>query len=141
MVNLGDVFPNFDAKTTHGDFKFHDWIGDSWAILFSHPADYTPVCTTELGRVTKLVPEFNKRGVKLIALSCDNVESHKGWIEDIKSYMKDQGDFPYPIISDSDRSLAVSLGMVDPAEKDAAGLPLTCRAVSKAYKYVYSWTL
>ncbi|KFM68234.1 Peroxiredoxin-6, partial [Stegodyphus mimosarum] len=130
MVNLGDIFPDFAAETTEGTIKFHDWINDAWAILFSHPADFTPVCTTELGQVAKLAPEFEKRGVKLIALSCDNVESHKKWIEDIKAYACLKGDgFPYPIISDEKRELAVSLGMVDPDEKDKAGLPLTCRAV------------
>ncbi|XP_023234601.1 peroxiredoxin-6-like [Centruroides sculpturatus] len=104
------------------------WI--DWAILFSHPADFTPVCTTELGRVAKLVPEFNKRGVKLIALSCDNVDSHKGWIKDICSFSElNSEEFPYPIISDEGRDLAVQLGMIDPKEKDEKGLPLTCRAV------------
>ncbi|XP_071096407.1 peroxiredoxin-6-like [Haliotis cracherodii] len=129
MVNLGDIFPNFKAETTIGSIDFHEWLGGSWAILFSHPADYTPVCTTELGRVVQLVPEFSKRAVKMIALSCDDVVSHKGWSKDVMAYAKQSGDFPYPIISDKDRSLAVKLGMVDPAEKDAAGLALTCRAV------------
>ena len=101
-----------------------------WGVLFSHPADYTPVCTTELGVVAKLIPEFTKRNVKVIALSCDPVESHKGWIKDIQDYGKQSGDFPYPIIADEKRELAVQLGMVDPVEKDKAGLPLTCRAVS-----------
>jgi len=130
MVNLGDLFLDFSADTTVGTIKFHDWIGDSWAILFSHPADFTPVCTTELGTVAKLAPEFKKRNVKLIAISCDNVLSHKIWIEDIKAYvcLKDEG-FPFPIISDEKRDLAVKLGMIDPDEKDKAGLPLTCRAV------------
>ncbi|KAK3730732.1 hypothetical protein QZH41_005005 [Actinostola sp. cb2023] len=100
-----------------------------WAILFSHPADYTPVCTTELGRVALLADEFKKRGVKMAALSCDDVESHKGWIKDVKDYSNIKGDFPYPIIADPKRDLAVLLGMVDPDEKDAKGLPLTCRAV------------
>jgi len=130
MLNLGDEFPNFKADTTTGPIEFHEWIGDSWAILFSHPADFTPVCTTELGRVANLIPEFEKRGVKVIALSCDSVESHKKWIQDIKSYAKHSGDgFPYPIIDDETRELAVRLGMVDPVEKDKDGLPLTCRAV------------
>ncbi|XP_067662402.1 peroxiredoxin-6-like [Haliotis asinina] len=129
MVNLGDVFPNFQVDSTAGRIDFHEWLGNSWAILFSHPADYTPVCTTELGRVVQLVPEFQKRGVKLIALSCDDVESHKGWSKDVLAYVKETKDFPYPIISDKDRSLAVKLGMVDPDEKDSAGMPLTCRAV------------
>ena len=102
-----------------------------WGVLFSHPADFTPVCTTELGVVAKLVPEFEKRNVKVIALSCDPVDSHKAWISDIQSYSMITGDFPYPIISDPKRELAVQLGMVDPVEKDKAGLPLTCRAVSR----------
>ena len=101
-----------------------------WGILFSHPADFTPVCTTELGVVAKLIPEFEKRNVKVIALSCDPVDSHNGWIKDIQSYSTLSGDFPYPIISDPNRDLAVQLGMIDPVEKDKAGLPLTCRAVS-----------
>ncbi|KAG8195903.1 hypothetical protein JTE90_001138 [Oedothorax gibbosus] len=130
MVNLGDIFPNFEAETTIGTIKFHDFIKDSWTILFSHPADFTPVCTTELGEAAKLAPEFKKRGVKLIALSCDDVLSHNKWIEDIKAYMclKDEG-FPFPIIADEKRELGVSLGMIDPDEKDKDGLPLTCRAV------------
>merc|ERR1711872_762243 len=115
MGKLGDVVPNFTAETTPGVIDFHSWIQDSWAILFSHPADYTPVCTTELGRVQQLSNEFNKRGVKLIALSCDEVESHNGWIKDIIAYPK--------------RDVATLYGMMDPDEKDAKGLPLTCRAV------------
>lgn len=130
MLNLGDEFPNFKADTTIGPIQFHEWIGDSWAILFSHPSDFTPVCTTELGRVANLISEFEKRGVKVIALSCDSVESHKKWIQDIKSYAKHSGDgFPYPIIADENREIAVHLGMLDPVEKDKDGLPLTCRAV------------
>lgn len=127
MVNLGDVFPNFKASTSDGEMQFHDFIKESWAILFSHPADYTPVCTTELSHAQKLFPEFEKRGVKMAALSCDDVDSHKGWINDIKFYTDNK--FNYPIIADPKRELAVQLGMVDPDEKDAAGLPLTCRAV------------
>merc|ERR1711923_483405 len=127
-VRLGDIVPNFDADTTEGTINFHEWIGDSWAILFSHPADFTPVCTTELGRVQKLIPEFKKRGFKLAALSCDSVESHKGWIEDIKAYNKLDA-FSYPIIADPDRSIANTYGMMDPDEMDSKGLPLTCRAV------------
>ena len=98
-------------------------------MLFSHPADYTPVCTTELGRVEQLSSEFAKRGMKLIALSCDSVEDHKGWIEDIKAYNGLQ-NFSYPIIADPNRDLAMKLGMMDADEKDKKGLPLTCRAVS-----------
>lgn len=129
-VKLGDILPDFSADTSLGKIdSFHAWIGDSWAILFSHPADFTPVCTTELARVAKLEPEFKKRGIKLIALSCDSVESHKGWIADIKAFGELPGDFPYPIIADEKRDLAVKLGMLDPEEKDSKGLPLTARAV------------
>ena len=109
----------------------------SWAILFCHPADYTPVCTSELGCLVTLIPDFEKRGVKLIALSCDAVETHKEWIEDIKKlvhYQKE--DFPFPIIADEGRDLAVKLGMLDPDEKDAQGLPMTCRAVSICFHIV-----
>lgn len=127
MVNLGDVFPDFEKDSSEGKINFHKYIKDSWAILFSHPADFTPVCTTELGRVSQLFEDFDKRGVKLCALSCDSAESHKEWIEDIKDYSKK--DFRYPIIADEDRNLAVELGMIDPDEKDAQGLPLTARAV------------
>ncbi|KAK3771385.1 hypothetical protein RRG08_050436 [Elysia crispata] len=130
MVNLGEVFPNFTASTSEGTITFHDWIGDSWAILFSHPADYTPVCTTELARVVKLGPEFKKRGVKLIALSCDDVESHKGWGKDVIAFADCKMDkLPYPIIADEKRELAVKLGMLDPDERTKEGLPLTARAV------------
>jgi len=128
MVNLGDVFPDFDAKTTAGNFRLHEWLGSSWGILFSHPADFTPVCTTELSRFAQLEPEFQKRNVKIIGLSCNSVETHLGWIEDIKVF----GKVPvinYPIIADESRELAIQLGMIDPDEKDAAGMPLTCRAV------------
>jgi len=119
--------PNFEADTTAGHIKFHDWLGGSWAILFSHPADFTPVCTTELSMAQRLAPDFQKRGVKMIALSVDNVDEHKGWICDIKNYTN--GSFEYPIISDPNRDIAVSLGMIDPDEKDAAGMPVTARAV------------
>eukprot|EP00118_Oscarella_pearsei_P024600 m.306381 g.306381 ORF g.306381 m.306381 type:complete len:221 (+) comp41201_c0_seq1:69-731(+) len=129
MPNLGDVFPDFTAESTHGEIKFHDWLGGSWAILFSHPADFTPVCTTELGLVAKLAPEFQKRGVKMVALSCDPVESHNGWVKDIQAFTGAGTEWPYPIIADKNRELAVKFGMLDPDEKSAAGLPLTARVV------------
>ncbi|XP_044764102.1 peroxiredoxin-6 [Coccinella septempunctata] len=129
-MNLGDEFPNFTANTTIGEIKFHDWLGDSWGVFFSHPADFTPVCTTELARVVKLYPEFVKRNVKPIALSCDTVDSHNKWIEDLKVFAEYSGDgFPYPIISDEGRDLACQLNMLDPDEKDKDGIPLTARAV------------
>jgi len=129
MVNLGDDFPNFTAESTIGTLELHKYLGDSWGIIFSHPADFTPVCTTELGRVAKLAPEFAKRNFKMLAVSCDCVADHNGWIKDIQAYNCLEGEFPFPIVSDEKRELAVKLGMVDPDEKDAAGMPLTCRAV------------
>ncbi|XP_062336843.1 peroxiredoxin-6-like [Osmerus eperlanus] len=128
---LGDVFPDFDAETTTGKIQFHDFLGDSWGILFSHPRDYTPVCTTELGRAAKLSSEFTKRNVKMIALSIDNVEDHCGWSKDILAYNNEEPGcvLPFPIIADSQRELAVSLGMLDPDEKDKDGMPLTARCV------------
>lgn len=128
-LKLGDTFPNYDFETTEGTIKFHDWVGDSWAILFSHPADYTPVCTTELGAVAKQASEFKELGVKLIGFSIDSVDSHKGWIKDIEHYNKlECGGFPYPIIAGT-RKQAVDLGMLDPDEVDKAGLPVTARCV------------
>lgn len=125
---LGQVVPDFEAETTDGPVKFHDWLGGSWAILFSHPADFTPVCCTELAGVESRAGEFAERGVKLIALSCDSVEAHRGFIEDIKAY-GGLSTFSYPIIADPDRKVAELYGMMDPAEKDKAGIPLTARAV------------
>lgn len=127
-LQLGDQFPNFTADTTVGKIDFHEWAGNSWVILFSHPADFTPVCTTELSAVARLVPEFEKRNVKPIALSCDSAESHRAWIADIKDYGK-LSEFSYPIIDDEGRTLAVKLNMLDKDEIGSAGLPLTCRAV------------
>lgn len=130
MVNLGDVFPNFFVETTVGDIRLHDYFGDSWGVLFSHPADFTPVCTTELARVVQLKDEFAKRSCKVIALSCDSKESHLNWTKDIKVYAHcDVEEFPYPIIADTEREIAVKLQMIDPQEKDSKGLPLTARAV------------
>jgi len=129
VLKLGDEVPNFSADTTQGNIDFHNWIQGSWAILFSHPADFTPVCTTELGRVQVLHNEFSQRGVKLIALSCDDVESHNGWIKDIVSYNNISTGFSFPIIADPGRDVATLYGMMDPDEKDSKGMPLTCRAV------------
>ncbi|XP_034186543.1 peroxiredoxin 6a [Osmia lignaria lignaria] len=130
MVLLGETFPNFVAETQIGQINFHDWLSDSWGILFSHPNDFTPVCTTELARVVKLIPEFEQLGVKVIALSCNSVDSHRKWIEDIKAFAQvTDKEFPYPIIEDETRKLATLLGMLDPAEVDSKGIPLTARAV------------
>jgi len=131
MVLLGQVVPNFKAETTVGSIDFHDFIekeAGSWVVLFSHPADFTPVCTTELSAVQKLIKELEARKVRPIALSCDEVASHKAWEADIKAYGSTD-EFTVPIIADPSREVATSYGMMDPVEKDAAGLPLTCRAV------------
>jgi len=128
MVKLGEIVPDFTAATTHGKINFHTWCEGSWAILFSHPADYTPVCTTELGRAQAVSGEFAKRGVKMAALSCDEVDSHNGWINDILAY-NGLTEFSYPIIADPKREVAEKYGMLDPVAKDNSGIPLTCRAV------------
>ncbi|XP_033229399.1 peroxiredoxin-6 [Belonocnema kinseyi] len=130
MIKLGDNFPNFQAETSTGKISFHEWLGDSWGILFSHPHDFTPVCTTELARVAKLIPEFQRLGVKVIALSCNSVKSHKEWIEDIKAYGGIKSpEFPYPIIDDESRRLVTMLGMMDLQELDSAGIPVSARGV------------
>ncbi|OWA54207.1 Peroxiredoxin-6 [Hypsibius exemplaris] len=128
--NLGTVFPDFKGETDQGPIQFHEWLGNSWAILFSHPRDFTPVCTTELGRAAVLSGEFERRGVKMIALSCDSAQSHRDWIKDLEGYCSlDGGKFPYPIIADADRTLAVKFGMLDPDELNNEGMPLTARVV------------
>jgi len=111
-LQLGDVVPDFTQDSTEGVISFHDWIGDSWAVLFSHPADYTPVCTTELGEVAKLKPEFDKRNVKVIALSVDNVEDHKGWVCDVNETQNTTVN--YPIIADVDKKVSDLYGMIHP---------------------------
>ena len=121
---LGDIAPDFEADTTEGRIKFHDWIGDKWAVLFSHPKDFTPVCTTELGYMAKIKPEFDKRGVKIIGLSVDPVDRHAGWAADIK---ETQGTAPnYPMIGDTDFNVSKLYNMLpaeasgDPAKRTAA---------------------
>ena len=115
-LRLGDNAPDFTADSSDGSIKFHDWIGDSWAILFSHPRDFTPVCTTELGYVARLKPEFDRRGVKAIGLSIDPVESHKGWAQDIK---ETQGHAPnFPIIADPQKKVADLYGMIHPSHDE-----------------------
>src|SRR5437016_8225143 len=111
-IRLGDVAPDFQAETSKGPIEFHQWLGDSWVILFSHPADYTPVCTTELGAVAKLAPEFAKRNAKPIALSVDPIDSHRGWVKDIE---ETQGvKLNYPILADADFKVAKLYDMVHP---------------------------
>ncbi|MFN3926374.1 MAG: peroxiredoxin [Pseudanabaenaceae cyanobacterium] len=111
-LKLGDIVPDFTQESTHGTIHFHKWIGDSWAVLFSHPKDFTPVCTTELGEVARLKPEFDKRNVKVIALSVDDVESHKGWIGDIEETQNVK--LNYPILADPDRKVSELYDMIHP---------------------------
>jgi len=123
-LQIGDTAPDFEAETTEGRISFHDWIGDSWAVLFSHPKDFTPVCTTELGYMAKIKPEFDKRGVKIIGLSVDPTNKHKQWANDIK---ETQGEAPnYPIIGDADFNVSKQYGMLandisgDPGDRTPA---------------------
>ncbi|MEP0264772.1 peroxiredoxin [Dokdonia sp.] len=122
-IRLGDTAPDFTAASTEGEINFHQWLGDSWGILFSHPADYTPVCTTELGTVAKYTEEFNKRNVKVAALSVDGVDSHHGWIKDINETQNTTVNFP--IIGDEDRKVADLYDMIHPN----ADSTLTVRSV------------
>jgi alkyl hydroperoxide reductase subunit AhpC len=116
-IRIGDQAPNFKAQTTEGPIDFHQWIGDSWTVLFSHPKDFTPVCTTELGYMAKLKPEFDKRGVKIIGLSVDPVDKHKQWAQDIK---ETQGHAPnYPMIGDTDLSISKAYDML-PADLEGS---------------------
>ena len=115
-IRLGEVAPDFTAETTAGTVKFHEWLGNSWGILFSHPADFTPVCTTELGSMAKLEPEFRKRNVKVLAVSVDPVDSHKKWIQDINETQS--CNVNYPIIADPEFKVANLYGMIHPQVTD-----------------------
>ncbi|HVG32233.1 MAG TPA: peroxiredoxin [Pyrinomonadaceae bacterium] len=115
-IRLGDTAPDFTAQTTEGPLKFHDWIGDSWAVLFSHPKDFTPVCTTELGECARLKPEFDRRNVKVIGLSVDPADSHEKWAADIE---ETQGTaLNFPLIADSDRKVSDLYDMIHPNASD-----------------------
>src|ERR1700738_1134192 len=122
-LRLGDVVPNFTADTTEGKIDFHEWKAGQWAVLFSHPKDFTPVCTTELGAVSKLKPEFDKRHIKAIGVSVDNVESHKKWINDIEKTQHTKLNFP--ILGDADKKVSKAYDMIHPEWNDT----LTVRSV------------
>jgi alkyl hydroperoxide reductase subunit AhpC len=122
-LRLGDTAPDFTQDSTEGRISFYDWAGDSWVVLFSHPKDYTPVCTTELGLVAKLKPEFDKRGVKVIGLSVDPADSHHGWAKDIEETQGAKLNFP--LIADHDRKVSDLYGMIHPNANDT----LTVRSV------------
>lgn len=122
-IRLGDIAPDFTAATTQGEISFHEWLGDSWGVLFSHPKDFTPVCTTELGYVAKIKPEFDKRNVKVVGLSVDSVESHVKWESDIAETQGTAVNFP--MIGDSDRNVSNLYDMIHPNANDT----LTVRSV------------
>lgn len=122
-LRLGDTVPNFTQSSTEGEINFYDWAGDSWVVLFSHPKDFTPVCTTELGTVAKLKPEFDKRNVKVLALSVDDVDSHNGWVGDIEETQN--ASLSYPILADPDRKVSDLYDMIHPSASDT----LTVRSV------------
>jgi len=129
-LRLGSIAPNFKADTTNGPIDFHEFIGDGWVVLFSHPEDYTPVCTTELGAFAKLEPEFAKRGVKLIGLSANTIESHGGWIKDIDEIAG--SNLSFPIIGDKERKVALAYDMIDHQDAtnvDSKGIAFTIRSV------------
>jgi len=130
-LQLESVVPNFNATTTHGPIDFFKWKGNSWALLVSHPRDFTPVCTTELSELAKLEPELAKRGVKPIGLSCDKIEKHVKWEKDVIAFGKLSGKLlPYPVIADPDRSIAKTYGMLDPTSKHPEDqLQFTVRSV------------
>ncbi len=117
-LRLGDTAPDFTAETTQGTVRFHEWLGNSWGILFSHPRDYTPVCTTELGSVAKIKHEFDKRNVKILAISVDPLDSHRGWIHDINETQSTVVNFP--VIADPDRTVANLYDMIHPNASDTA---------------------
>ena len=122
-VQLGGIAPDFTQESTEGPIKFHEWIGNGWCVLFSHPKDFTPVCTTELGMVARIKPEFDKRNTKVIAVSVDDVDSHKRWIKDIEETQKTGMNFP--ILGDADKKVSNLYGMIHPQANDT----LTVRSV------------
>jgi thioredoxin-dependent peroxiredoxin len=115
-VKLGEIAPNFDASTTHGNINFHDYLGESWGVLFSHPADFTPVCTTELGTLAKMKPDFDKRNVKVVAISVDDLDSHNKWLGDINRTQNTEVNFP--IIADENKTVAELYDMINPGITD-----------------------
>jgi alkyl hydroperoxide reductase subunit AhpC len=117
-LHIGSVAPDFEQESSEGKIKFHEFLGDKWGVLFSHPADFTPVCTTELGRVAQLKPEFDKRNAKVIALSVDSAASHKGWIGDIEETQKTKMNFP--ILADGDRKVSMLYDMIHPEADNTA---------------------
>ena len=144
-LTIGDTAPDFEAETTEGPISFHDWIGDSWAVLFSHPKDFTPVCTTELGYMAKIKPEFDRRNVKIIGLSVDPTDKHSKWAEDIE---ETQGHAPnYPIIGDADFNVSKLYGMLptsvsgEAADRTAVSMSRAFHLASFSPNDMFSWTV
>ncbi|KAH8106047.1 cysteine peroxiredoxin [Cristinia sonorae] len=133
-IRLGNIAPDFEAETTQGKIKFHEWIGDSWAVLFSHPGDFTPVCTTELAEVARRAPDFEKRNVKVIGISANGLDDHEKWVKDINEWGSKSSptSVGFPIIADADRKISTLYDMLDEQDatnRDAKGLPFTIRTV------------
>lgn len=129
-IRLGNIVPDFSAETTHGSMKsFHEWKKGKWAILFSHPADFTPVCTTEIGRLALKYEELEAMDCLVATLSVDPVKSHQEWLRDVVAHCENEIDIKFPIIGDADRSISTAYGMIDPGTSDDQDLPLTIRAV------------
>ncbi|KAI4311057.1 hypothetical protein MLD38_035993 [Melastoma candidum] len=127
-LTLGDAVPNLEVETTHGKMKLHDYFSGSWTVLFSHPGDFTPVCTTELAKMASYSNEFEKRCVKLLGLSCDDISSHKEWTKDVEAFAGD-ARVTYPIIADPNREILKELNMIDADEKDSSGRHMPSRAL------------
>lgn len=117
-LRIGDLAPDFKAETTHGPIRFHEWLKDSWCIFFSHPKDFTPVCTTELGTAARLKKEFDKRGIKMVSLSINGIDDHKRWVQDINDSQKTELNFP--MIADPEKKIAMLYGMIHPSASDTA---------------------
>ncbi|KAI0775414.1 cysteine peroxiredoxin [Irpex lacteus] len=133
-LRLGNIAPDFEAETTQGPIKFHEWIGNSWAVLFSHPGDFTPVCTTELAEVARRAPDFAARNVKVIGISANGLKEHHQWVKDIEEWggKVSPVDVAFPIIADEDRKISTLYDMLDEQDatnRDAKGLPFTIRTV------------
>jgi len=121
MVCLGDIVPDFQAESTKGPIHFHDYITDTWTMFFSHPSDFTPVCTSEIGQAAKLQDEFQKRGVQLVGVACNDIESHKQWIQDIEGSLSEGRKIEFPIVADPERNVVSKYGMFDAEEGDENG--------------------
>ncbi len=129
MLNLGETFPNFKAESTSGPIDLYEYLGESWSVLFSHPSDFTPVCTTEIGRLSQLSHEFDRRGVKVLLISCDSVEDHNSWLKDVSHYCGCR--VPYPVIGDQNGEIANRIGMLDRV--------CTVTYVSYLFLYIHSY--